>query len=88
MSSRTLRVTIKFAHDEPLVVDVDADDTRLRNLAGNIEQAMSSNYVGLEIEGKLHLFPLLNILSIEISPAPEKLIKHVVRGARRAVSSP
>jgi hypothetical protein len=83
MSSRTIRLTVHFAHGEPFTVEADADDTRLRNMAGNIEQAMSGNYVGVELEGTLHLFPVHAIRAIEITPAPMAVMKHVVREVRR-----
>ena len=81
--SRTIQLTIRFSKDDAFTVEAEADDTRLRNLAGNIEQAMSGNYVGVEVEGTLHLFPLHTIRSIEITPAPTAAIKHVVRDVRR-----
>ncbi len=82
MSSQTVRLTI---HVAPVTVVTEADDTRLRNMAGNIEQGMSANYLGLEIEGTLHLFPQHSIRAIEISPAPKTAMKHVVRDVRRSV---
>ena len=81
--SRTIRLTVHFADGKPFTVETEADDARLRNLAGNIEQAMSSNYVGVELDGTLHLFPLHAIREIEITPAPTAAIKHVVRDVRR-----
>ena len=84
MSSRTVRVTVHFADGEPFSVEADADDTRLRNLAGNIEQAMAGNWIGFDLEGTLHLFPLHSIRSIEITPAPGAVIQHVVRDVRRS----
>jgi len=84
MSSQTIRLTVHFAHGESFTVEADADDMQLRNLAGNIEQAMSANYVGVELEGALHLFPLHAIRAIEISPAPTSVMAHVVRDVRRA----
>ena len=83
MSSRTVRLTVHFIHGEPFTVEADADDTRLRNLAGNIEQAMAANYVGVELEGTLQLFPLHSIRAIEITPAPTAVIQHVLRDVRR-----
>ena len=55
MPSQTVRMTVHFVHGEPFTVEADADDARLRNMAGSIEQAMSANYVGVEVEGTLHL---------------------------------
>jgi hypothetical protein len=84
MPSRTVRVTVHFAQGDPLKVQADLDDTRLRNLAGNLEKAMAANYVGFELEGTLHLFPLHSVRAVEISPAPTAVMKHVVRDARRS----
>ena len=84
MSSRTIRLTVHFTHGESFTVEADADDTRMRNLAGNIEQAMAANYVGFELEGTLRLFPLHSIRAIEIDPAPTAVIAHVVRDVRRS----
>jgi hypothetical protein len=81
--SQTIRLTVRVADGDALTVETDADDTRLRNLAGNIEQAMSANFLGVELEGTLHLFPLHTIRAIEITPAPKAVIKHVVRDVRR-----
>jgi hypothetical protein len=76
-------LTVHFSSGDPFTVETEADDTRLRNLAGNIEQAMSGNFVGVELEGTLHLFPLHTIRAIEITPATTALIKHVVHDVRR-----
>jgi len=40
MASRTVRLTIHFTQGEPFTVEADADETRFRNMAGNIENAM------------------------------------------------
>jgi hypothetical protein len=76
-------LTVRFADGKPFTVVTEADDSRLRNLAGNIEQAMSANFVGAELEGTLHLVPLHTIRAIEITPAPKAVIKHVVHDVRR-----
>jgi hypothetical protein len=81
--SQTIRLTVRFADGEPFTVETEAEDLRLRNLAGNIEQAMSANFVGVELEGTRHLFPLHTIRAIEITPAPKAVIKHVVHDLRR-----
>ena len=83
MPSRTVRLTVHFTQGDPLKLEADLDDTRLRNLAGNIEKAMTANYVGFDLEGTLHLFPLHSVRAVEINPAPKTVIKHVVRDARR-----
>lgn len=81
---RTIRMTVRFVQGEPFTVEADADDTRLRNMAGNIEKAMAANYVGFEVEGTLHLFPLSAVRAVEITPAPAAVIENVVRDVRRS----
>ena len=83
MATQTVRLTIHFAEGEPFTIEADADGSRLRNLAGNIEQAMSGNYFGFDLDGTLHLFPLHGIRRIEITPAPKAAMKHVVQNVRR-----
>jgi len=81
---QTVRMTVHLSSGAPFAVEVDADETRLRNLAGNIEKGMAANFLGVELDGTLHLFPLHAIRSVEITPAPKAAIKNVVRDVRRA----
>jgi hypothetical protein len=83
-SSTTVRMTIHFNSGTTFAVEADMDDKRHRNMAGNIEQAMTANWLGVELEGTLHVFPPQSIRAIEITPAPPMVIKHVVRDVRRA----
>jgi len=55
----------------------------MRNVGSNIENAMKSSYIGVMLEDTLTLIPAQNIASVEISPAPNILIQHVIRGTRR-----
>jgi hypothetical protein len=82
-SSTTVRMTIHFNSGGSFAVEADMDEKRHRNLAGNIEQAMSANWLGVELENTLHVFPPQSIREIEITPAPTMVIKHVVQGVRR-----
>jgi cytosine/adenosine deaminase-related metal-dependent hydrolase len=83
MATQTVRLTIHLADGEPFTVEAEADGTRMRNLAGNIEKGMSANYVGFDLDGTLHLIPLHAIRRIEITPAPGSAMKHVVHDVRR-----
>ena len=51
--------------------------------ATNFEQFVTSNYVMIELEGSLALYPVHAIQSIEITPLLEPLPRGVIRGARR-----
>ena len=59
-------------------------DERERNAGTRIEQSMNANFFGVEMDGKLILIPTSSIQKVEISPAPETMISHVVKGARPA----
>jgi hypothetical protein len=75
-------ITLHLIHGEPIAFKVEMDDARSRNAASNIERSMDSNYIGVELNGKLVIVPIHNIRTIEISPAPAVKIAHVVQGAQ------
>ena len=76
-------VKVNLVHGEQLKFSLERDEKELRNAASNIENTMKLNYVGIELEDSLTLIPIQNIATIEISPVPQMLIQHVVRGGRR-----
>ena len=82
-SPNEVSVKVNLVHGEQLKFSLERDEKELRNAASNIENAMKSNYVGIELEDSLTLIPIQNIATIEISPAPQMLIQHVVKGGRR-----
>jgi hypothetical protein len=41
-----------------------------------------SNTIGVEVEGTVYFYPVNNIRSIEISPAPSNLPPSIVQGLR------
>ena len=82
-SPNEVSVKVNLVHGEQLKFSLERDEKKLRNAGSNIENAMKSNYVGIELEDSLTLIPIQNIATIEISPAPQMLIQHVVKGGRR-----
>ena len=82
-SPNEVSVKVNLVHGEQLKFSLERDEKELRNAGSNIENAMKSNYVGIELEDSLTLIPIQNIATIEISPAPQMLIQHVVKGGRR-----
>jgi hypothetical protein len=52
------------------------------NLAARIEEALKTNHLLVEMEGKLIVYPFHNIKAIEVFPAPEKLPRVVIKKAR------
>jgi hypothetical protein len=72
---------------------VDADPLRfrlrrtldeMRNAGAAIENGLASNYLGVVLDGKLTVVPAHRIAGIEIDPAPNVLITHVIKDAEPA----
>jgi len=81
--SERLTMTLNLIHGDPIRCQIVVDKVRRRNLAGNIESAMSSSYLGVVLNGKLTLVPTSNLESVEIEPITEMgLLKGVVTDAK------
>jgi hypothetical protein len=50
-------------------------------VAGLVDEALDRNTISFEVDGQLLVFPMANIRSITIDPAPENLPRSVIRGA-------
>ncbi|MBW2679833.1 MAG: hypothetical protein JRD01_03660 [Deltaproteobacteria bacterium] len=74
--------SVHLISGDPIVFKIDATQDRQRNAGARIEQGMNANYIGVELDGKLIIIPTNNIQKIEISPAPNTLISHVVKDAK------
>ena len=77
-------MTIHLVSGEPIVFKIEATEDRKWNAGSRIESGMNANYIGVELDGKLIIIPTNNIQKIEISPAPNTMISHVVKGAKSA----
>jgi hypothetical protein len=53
-------------------------------IAATVRKALESDRVIAEVEGRLLIIPVASVKYIEVSPAPEKLPKGVLLGAREA----
>ena len=51
------------------------------SLVARIEEALNANHLLVEVEGKLVVYPFHSIKAIEVSPAPEKLPRKVIKKA-------
>ena len=79
-----ITISVHLHSGDPIVFKLDSTDDRQINAGTRIEQSMNANFFGVELDGKLILIPTNSIQKVEISPAPEAMISHVVRGARSA----
>ena len=81
-NSSEITMTIHLLSGEPIVFKIDATEVRKRNAGSRIESGMNANYIGVELDGKLIIIPTNNIQKIEISPAPDAMISHVIKDAK------
>ena len=51
-------------------------------LAKRVQQAMESNHVGIEVDGKLTVIPKTAIKYLQMASMPEEVPETVIRGAR------
>ena len=50
-------------------------------VGARLEKALNASSLAIEIEGALMIFPVANIQSVQITPAPEHLPSTVIKGA-------
>ena len=77
-----ITISVHLHSGDPIVFKVDATGDRQRNAGTRIESSMNANYLGVDLDGKLIIIPANSIQKIEISPAPEAMISHVVKDAK------
>jgi hypothetical protein len=82
------KVTIRLLEGESIRLQAELGLDEIRNLGAEIETAMNARYLGVEAEGRLRLIPAHNIREIEIEPAPNVLIAHVIRGGQPVEDNP
>ncbi|MHC5076697.1 MAG: hypothetical protein ACYTFM_09745 [Planctomycetota bacterium] len=73
------KVTVYLMSGETLSYKRALDQEEVYNVGSKIENSLKANYLGLEMDGKLTIIPSQQIQKIEIDPAPEVMIAHVVR---------
>ena len=83
-NSAEITISVHLHSGDPIVFKLDSTDDRQINAGTRIEQSMNAKFFGIEMDGKLILIPTSSIQKVEISPAPEAMISHVVKGARSA----
>ncbi len=72
-------VTIHRVDGDPLRFKLRRTIDEMRNAGATIENGLSANYLGVVLEGKLIVVPSHRISGIEIDPAQNVLIAHVIK---------
>jgi len=72
--------TIVFTDGESVKLSYDS---QLDPMVGAqlVEESLNHPYLAFEADGKLVIYPMSNIRSVNIEPAPEKLPRTIIRGA-------
>ena len=77
-------ITVRLVDDEPLRFKLRRTVDEMRNAGATIENGLAANYLGVVLQGKLIVVPARRIAGIEIDPAPNVLVAHVIKDAEPA----
>jgi len=77
-------MTIHRVDSDPLRFKMRRTVDEMRNAGAAIENGLSANYLGVVMEGKLIVVPSHQIAGIEIEPAPNVLVAHVIKDVEPA----
>ena len=72
--------TIAFNDSENTKIEFDQQSDQ-STLAGLIDDVLDRNTLSIEVGGQLIVFPMANICSITVNPAPDQLPRSVIQGA-------
>ncbi|NKB34874.1 MAG: hypothetical protein GKR91_17400 [Pseudomonadales bacterium] len=78
---RTCTIAFNDGHSMKFAFGQQADDSMVGRL---VDDALDRNSISFEVEGQLLVFPMANIRSITVAPAPAKLPQSVIQGASMA----
>ena len=76
-----VRMTIHFTDNSSLAL-IFPRVTESDTLSSRIESLLKNQYLLLEVEGSVMMFPFHNIKYIQTQPAPDTLPPNIIRGAR------
>lgn len=75
-----VRMKVKFVDGSEENYTFPRQSTDEFQVAKYMKEALGAQFVCVELEEKLQLLPVNNILSIEVTPPPVKLPSHTIRG--------
>ena len=78
-----VKMTVKFVDgsQERYSFERQITDEDALVMMKKIEDALDAKHLIVDLGSKIQLFPMNNILSIELEPPPEKLPPNCIRGA-------
>jgi len=75
-------VTIQFINGDKVSLEIPQQDVDTNRWTQYIERMYSQQYVVFEAEGAMLMYPVQNIRSIQVFPAPERLPDFCLRGSK------
>jgi len=72
---------INFMDGTKIAYDYPQQSSDEMQMIKRIESIMEKQFLSIEGDGTIHLYPVCNIKSIQVHPVPEKLPESVIRGA-------
>lgn len=82
MSNTSRFMTITFVNGKKQKFEFTPISEDPNIVTSKLEKMLSSGHVIMKCEDRVHLFPLANIESIEVSPAPDKVAGFMVQAIR------
>jgi hypothetical protein len=74
-------MTVFFNDGSRLSVDFPVQNPTPQNITAQVQNLLKDQYLMLEVDGALMMFPFHNIKYIQVYPAPDPLPANVIRGA-------
>jgi hypothetical protein len=74
-------MTIFFNDGSKISVDYPVDNPTPTNITAQIQGLLKDQYLLVEVDSALLMFPFHNIKYIQVYPAPDPLPSNVIRGA-------
>lgn len=77
-------LTIFFNDDSKISVDFPINNPTPQNITAQVQSLLKDQYLMVELDGALMMFPFHNIKYVQVYPAPDPLPINVIRGASTA----
>ena len=74
-------LVIHFMDGSKVGFDIPKQVDEGLSISSRMEKILEKQYVVVEVDGVMQLYPVNNIKSIQFYPVPKKLPEYVIRGA-------
>jgi hypothetical protein len=82
MSDKTRFMTITFVSGKKQKFEFEPVSDDVTTVSSRLEKMLASGHLVMKCDDRVHFFPLSNVESVEVSPAPDKTPGFVVNAIR------